>query len=167
MGDILRSQVNTNALFLTPRSGSHSIAAAALQQWWPDRCVAWQASSNEHPAVYFGVQESLDESTDLSCVAVIVRDPVARFLSMCGKHFDVPLKEQLAQPQYTPLPQNTFCKYFKFENGLQPVADWLGITVPLEALDASEPADKPTLTPEQEARVREIYTADIALWESL
>jgi len=28
-------------------------------------------------------------------------------------------------------------------------------------------ASKPLLTPEQEARVREIYAADIALWESL
>jgi hypothetical protein len=28
-------------------------------------------------------------------------------------------------------------------------------------------ADTPTLTAEQEARVREIYAADIALWESL
>jgi len=27
--------------------------------------------------------------------------------------------------------------------------------------------DEPALTPEQEARVREIYAADIALWESL
>jgi hypothetical protein len=37
----------------------------------------------------------------------------------------------------------------------------------LQHLDASEEADKPTLSAEQEARVREIYADDIALWESV
>jgi hypothetical protein len=58
-------------------------------------------------------------------------------------------------------------KIFLFESQLQECADWLGITVPLPQIDATEEANKPTLTPEQEARVREIYAADIALWESL
>jgi hypothetical protein len=46
-------------------------------------------------------------------------------------------------------------------------AEWLGLPTPLPQEDASDPALKPTLTPEQEARVCEIYAADISLWESL
>jgi hypothetical protein len=46
-------------------------------------------------------------------------------------------------------------------------AKWLGLPTPLPHEDATNEADKPTLTPEQEARVREIYADDISLWENL
>jgi hypothetical protein len=58
-------------------------------------------------------------------------------------------------------------RHFKFENGLDAVAEYLGLPIPLPQIDATDEADKPTLSAEQEARVREIYAADIALWESL
>jgi hypothetical protein len=76
---------------------------------------------------------------------------------------------QLVSPLYGPLPPaSCFERVFRFEGGgLQACADWVGITVPLTQEDASAEADKPVLTPEQDARVREIYAADIALWESL
>jgi len=46
------------------------------------------------------------------------------------------------------------------------MAEYLGIVAPKEQINVC-PADKPILTSEQEARVREIYADDIALWESL
>ena len=54
---------------------------------------------------------------------------------------------------------------FKFPD-LQGMANYLGLTGELEKINVC-PVDKPVLTPEQEARVREIYADDIALWESL
>ena len=60
-----------------------------------------------------------------------------------------------------------FTIYFRFEDQLQACASWLGITQTLPQLGPTEPTEKPTLTAEQEIRVREIYAADIGLWESL
>jgi hypothetical protein len=81
------------------------------------------------------------------------------------RHLDV--DEQLQNPFYGPLPQGNFARYFRFEDQLDGAAEWLGLPTPLPVEDATDEADKPVLTPEQEARVREIYAADIALWESL
>ena len=86
---------------------------------------------------------------------------------MRSHRLDRSIDEHLAAPCYGPLPKGTFARVFRFEDGLDAVAEYLGLPVPLPQLDATDEADKPTLTAEQEARVREIYAADIALWESL
>ena len=164
MGQILRGK-NERYLCLVPRSGSHTVAAAWLQQHEPENYATWQPNGL-HPARYFQEQISDYELPGGVELAVIVRNPVERFRSMVAKH-DLTLNEQLESPMYGPLPQLPFTVYFCFEDQLQECADWLGITVPLPHLDATEPANKPILTPEQESRVREIYAADIALWESL
>jgi hypothetical protein len=67
----------------------------------------------------------------------------------------------------TPLPQGQFARVFKFENELRDVTEYLGLPFPLPQIDATEEANKPVLTPEQETQVREIYADDIKLWESL
>ena len=157
MSEFLVSPVTGNCVLLTPRSGSHSLARAALTAWYPDA-----PPPEGHPA------QSLPVIIDWpDCpVAIIVRNPVERFRSMCAhRHLDV--DEQLASPMYGPLPQGDFVRYFRFENELDAAAEWLGLPTPLPQEDATDPALKPSLTPEQEARVREIYAADIALWESL
>lgn len=84
-------------------------------------------------------------------------------------HAGTSVEEQLARPRYgAEFTHGTqFDRLFRFEDQLQECADWLGITVPLPHLDATEPSDKPTLTPQEEASVREIYAADIEIWESL
>jgi hypothetical protein len=152
-------------LLLVERSGSHSLAAAALQQWNPEQYEAWVASGeNAHPAKYlpnFGWPWACETP------AIIVRNPVERFRSMCVHKAPRTVAEQLEEPSYGPLPGGTWSRCFRFEDQLQECADWLGITVPLSRLSASTETDKPTLTIEEEARVREIYAADIALWESL
>lgn len=159
MGDILKAP-NGNCLKLVPRCASHSMAAAALQSFWPD--VSLDGVS--HPAAALPEQIDFDGTQDN--LAVIVRNPVERFRSMV-LHTGSTVDDQLDRPRYRPLPQHAFVKAFLFETQLQDCADWLGITVPLPQIDASDESDKPTLTPEQEARIREIYSADIALWESL
>jgi len=163
MGEVIRVP-NGAAILLMPRSGSHSIAAGALHAYYPDLYAAWQACTTEtHPAVYWPDYESFCGQTDL---AVVVRNPVERFRStIAHRHLDI--DEQLANPSYGPLPAGPFARVFKFESGLDAVAEYIGLPVPLPQLDATDEADKPTLTAEQEARVREIYAADLALWESL
>ena len=55
--------------------------------------------------------------------------------------------------------------YFKMDQ-LQECADFLGIKVPLETVNAGR-HKKPDLTPEQEDTIRDFYADDMKLWESL
>lgn len=163
MGNLLRCP-NNNAVVLTPRTGSHSLCEAALSSFWPEALRVDYA----HPAASLPNQEFYPENSDLAnSIAIVVRNPIERFRSMCAHRPTVSIEDQLNNPIYGPIPSGQFNQYFRFEDQLQECADWLGITVPLEQIDPTEPSSKPDLTPEQEARVREIYAADIALWESL
>jgi len=86
---------------------------------------------------------------------------------MCAHRPSRTIDEHLDSPVYGPLPQAEFVRHFKFETELDAAAEWLGLPVPLPQEDATDEAAKPTLTAEQEGRVREIYADDVALWESL
>ena len=161
MGNILRNPTTGAALLLTPRTGSHSLATAAMQAWWPEAVI----DESSHPAVSLPSQENWDGiSAD---VAVIVRNPVERFRSICAHRPECTVDEHLDNLTYGPLPAGPFARVFRFEDGLDAAAAYLGLPVPLPQLDATDEANKPQLTTEQEARVREIYAKDIALWESL
>jgi hypothetical protein len=152
-------------LLLAERSGSQSLSSAALQTWHPDSFTAWGESvAGEHPAKFL---PNLVWPYACESPAIVVRNPIERFRSMCVLKAPRTLEEQLSSPSYGPLPSGNWARCFRFEDQLQECCEWLGITMLLPQLDASEEADKPTLTMEQEARVREIYAADIALWESL
>ena len=165
MGSILHTH-NNRYLRLIPRSASHTIAGAWLAEHEEANYLLWQQGGVRHPAKYLNEHISDYQLPQNAELAVVVRNPVERFRSMVAKH-DETLEEQLATPLYEALPQLPFTIYFRFEDQLQACASWLGITQSLPQLDPTEPSDKPNLTPAQEARVREIYAADIALWESL
>jgi len=160
MSEILRSPTTGKAIYLTPRSGSHSLALSAMQTFWPDIVV-----ENDHPSTQFGVEEWWD-GTNVD-VALVVRNPVERFRSMCAHRPQRTLEQHLDQPVYGTLPSGNFVRYFRFEDQLNEAAEWLGLPTPLPQEDATDPASKPNLTPEQEAIVKKIYAYDIALWESL
>ena len=165
MGEILRSQ-NGNAIVLTPRSGSHSLSLAALQSFWSDSYQEYiKDPYNKHPAWFFPVHEQYVDSPE--GVGIVVRNPIERFRSMVAHETNKSLIEHLSNPVYGPLPKGNFVKYFLFESQLQECADWLGVTVSLEQIAATEPISKPVLTLEQEIVVRQIYIDDIILWESL
>jgi hypothetical protein len=159
MGDVLRSPITGNAIILTPRSGSHSLASAAIAAWYPDATVP----DGQHPAGSLPPEVWNGESG----FGLIVRNPIERFRSMVAHRRWRTLEEHLDSPVYGPLPQGDFSRYFRFEGQLDAAAEWLGLPTPLPQEDATNEAAKPALTPEQEARVREIYADDIALWESL
>jgi hypothetical protein len=164
MGEVLRVP-NGRALLLIPRSGSHSIAIAALKTFWPDKYEACAASDGySHPAVYFPQYESFCGQDDLG---IVVRDPVERFRSLCAHRPEMTVDEHLKNPCYGPLPQGSFTRHFRFEDGLDAVAEYLGLPVPMPQIDATRESDKPTLTSEQLQIVRQLFFVDIALWESL
>lgn len=165
MGDILLGY-NERRLVLIPRSGSHSLVVAWMKQEEPENFDRWESERRRcHPAAYLNHQENSVSVSDCE-LGVVIRNPVERFRSMVA-HRRLEIEEQLQSPMYLPLPHLSYTRLFCFKNQLQECANWLGITAPLPHLDATKPDDKPILTPEQEARVREIYAADIALWESL
>jgi hypothetical protein len=165
MGDILRAP-NNNAILLIPRSASHSLALASLQSFWPEKFLQYEnlECSLTHPASFFPNYESFNNQFDL---AIIVRNPVERFRSMCAHRPNRTLEEHLEKPHYDILPTGNFIRYFKFETQLDECADWLVLPIPLIHEDKSDPTKKPNLIPEQESIVRSIYAKDIELWESL
>tara|TARA_B100001094_G_scaffold286909_1_gene302064 strand:+ start:3434 stop:4009 length:576 start_codon:yes stop_codon:yes gene_type:complete len=55
--------------------------------------------------------------------------------------------------------------YFRMDQ-MQECADWLGIEVPLKTINKC-PRKKPELTKEQEDLIRDYYSDDVELWESL
>lgn len=165
MGDILKSPTNGRCVVFIPRSGSHSLALTALVTWFPDKHSEYLAAvatgETWHPAAFIPAPINADE------VAMVVRNPVERFRSMCSHRPDRSIDEHLNSPCYGPLPPGPFARLFRFEDQLNACAEWLGLPVPLPQEDATEEANKPTLSEEQLTRVREIFADDIALWESL
>ena len=159
MSQLIISPNTGNSLLLTPRSGSHSLSIAALREWYPDAVVP----PDSHPAAALPHQVWSERLN----VGLIVRSPLERFRSTVASRPERSLADHLECPLYMPLLQGNFARYFRFEDQLNAAAEWLGLPTPLPREDATDPADKPNLTPEQEARVREIYANDIALWESL
>jgi hypothetical protein len=161
MGNILRSPTNNNALYLTPRTASHSFVYKALETWWPEITIV---NPNKHPAAFLPSQENWNG--DNINTAIIVRNPIERFRSMIA-HRKLNIEEQLISPMYPPLQMGSFVRYFRFETELELCAEWLGLTWPINIFSNSDDRDKPTLTSDQEAIVRQIYADDIKLWESL
>jgi len=105
-------------------------------------------------------------------VVLIVRDPVERFRSACAetsKSPDEALSENGQKDNHF-FPTSRLlvdgCKLYRFESDLDDAAAELGLSLPLPNIDGGNPP-KPDLTPEQLARVQEIYADDIALYESI
>ena len=151
-------------LLLISRSASHSIATAALQLWYPDKYEEWNNNQSKHPAWYL---PNIIYPIHCENPAIIVRNPIERFRSMCAHKPEFTIEYQLNNPIYPPLPSGNFVKYFRFEDQLEECAEWLGLATPIPHIDSSIESDKPILTTQQESIVRQIYADDIALWESL
>lgn len=163
MGQILLS-TNGNRIALIPRSASHSLAATWLQQSEPNNYALWQSQPFMHPARFLTHQEIPSQVPSGVPLACLVRNPIERFRSMIA-HRELDIEHQLEKPVYGPIPSLPYTHYFRFEDQLQDCAYWLGITLPIPNLDST--INKPILTPQQEDKVREIYAADLKLWQSL
>ena len=161
---------NGNRFALVPRSGSYAIIWQAIPE--DDRTPGgeWHPINATSQTIGSPLQE--DEPADGLCC--LVRDPVERFRSACARRkttVDEGLQLLQGDVHFWPLSDMGLLadgvKHFKFPEQIDACAEWLGLPTPIPQLNAEAEDGKPLLTPEQEARVRELYAADISLWESL
>jgi hypothetical protein len=174
---------NGKAFAFAPRSGTSSLGAAAVQQFFPDR---WhnQTDGMAHRALPFTIDDEWR-----NCV-ISIRNPIARFISLCARSNTSPDKalsklywslglgyrcdvyrsciEETSVDwlyHYFPLSPRigSGCQLIPFER-LSDAAQTLGLTA-LPHINAV--SAKPMLTSEEEDIVRKIYAADISLWEAL
>jgi hypothetical protein len=126
--------------------------------------------------------------------AVMVRDPVERFVSLLWRMNISPEKAFCwlywfhglgVKPEYTDRHDLEYCggtswhhltpvthlineksKLFLFPD-IAGMANYLEINTPIEKINFSKTTEKIILTPEQECKVRTIYNNDIILYDSL
>lgn len=162
---------NGKRFAIVARSGSHTICWQSLPQ---ELQTVPEGPNRWHPisvAPGAGPLETDEQPFGLCC---IVRDPVERFRSSCARQ-KVSVEEGLTRKEwdvhfwslkFMGLHQEGVT-HFRFPDQLNDCAEWLGLPTPVPQLNEEAEELKPVLTPEQEARVREIYADDIVLWESL
>jgi len=166
---------NGRRFALVARSGSYSIVWQALPEESRVPDASHSIRGRWHPIDAAGDRASpLQSDEPAEGLCCMVRDPVERFRSACarqGVSVEEGLTRQDSDVHFWSLAHMGLLAegvtHFRFPDQLDACAEWLGLETPVPQTNDEPEADKPTLTPEQEARVREIYAADIALWESL
>jgi hypothetical protein len=161
---------NGKKFALVARSGSYSIIWQALPT--PLRNPV---GDRWHPinATTHTIGSPLDNS-DIPNLCCLVRDPVERFRSSCARQQKT-LEEGLESVSFdvhfwTLESMGLLAEgitHFRFPDQIDACAQWLVLETPVPILNDELEENKPVLTPEQEARVREIYANDIVVWESL
>jgi len=108
-----------------------------------------------------------------------VREPVDHFRSACAESNITDIDSLLTSlettgqgrdPHFWPqsrLVQGNSVKLYRFPQDLDALALEAGLTLPLLNIDGGHSHPKPTLTPEQEARVLAVYAADATLYASI
>jgi hypothetical protein len=155
---------------LVARSGSYSLIWQAVPEEARTPKQGWHPINATTNTI--GSPLQADEPADGLCC--LVRDPVERFRSACARQ-GVSVEEGIERLEsdvhFWSLESMGLIAagvtHFRFPDQLDACAEWLGLATPVPQLNEEPEEGKPTLTPEQEARVREIYAADIALWDSL
>ena len=169
---------------LVTRSGSHSLFKSILSKYYPDLPQDEKdrpfvrENDRWHPVM------NLQDITDMSHepktfldkeFAVVVRDPVERFRSSCARlgmtpteildnHLDNVHVWTLKSMGLLDVPK---VKYFLFETQLEDCGSYLGLDLPLPALNGETNENKPKLTAEELVRVQTHFADDIALHERL
>lgn len=179
---------------LNPKCATSSFARAIIARWHPDleQLISTAAYPEGQSADTGQWQLMIPYRTrPAGEVICVVRDPVDRFRSAMAQvgisDVDTTLAELIHEtgnhPEYRPVrgrrllsedahfrPQSRFAgepiRYFRFPDQLDAAAEALGLSLPLPAINEGSNG-KPTLAPEQEARIREIYADDVALWNSI
>lgn len=161
---------NGKKFALVPRSGSYSIIWQALpislrnpegERWHPIN-----ATTNT-----IGSPLNSDDISDLCC---LVRDPVERFRSACARQQKT-VEEGLELIEkdvhfWTLESMGLLAEeinHFRFPDQIDDCAQWLGLETPVPILNEELEEDKPVLTEEQKILIREAYSSDVELWESL
>jgi hypothetical protein len=161
---------NGKKFALVPRSGSYSIIWQALptslrnpvgERWHPINATTHTIGSPLN-------------SDDISGLCCLVRDPIERFKSACARqqktveeglnlietdvHFWTLKSMGLLTDGIT---------HFRFPDQIDDCAQWLGLETPVPILNNEPEEGKPVLTEDQKILIREAYSSDVTLWESL
>ena len=167
---------------LVTRSGSHSLFKSILSKYYPDlpqdekNCPFVNENDKWHPVM--NLNNILDMSgNDISDLefAVMVRNPIERFRSSCARlgmtpteildnHLDNVHVWTLKSMGLLDAPK---AKYFLFETQLEDCGSYLGLDLPLPALNGETNENKPELTSEELTRVQNHFAEDITLYERL
>lgn len=161
---------NGRRFALVARSGSYAIIWQAIPEALRTPREGWHPINATTDNI--GSPLQVDEPAEGLCC--LVRDPVDRFRSACarqGVSVEDGLSLQNSDVHFWTLESMGLLvegvTHFRFSDQIDACAEWLGLENPVPQLNAEPEENKPTLTPEQEAAVREAYSADVALWESL
>lgn len=162
----------------------------SLRYFYPERIPDYPIIDGEgHRLNNYMIGEDLPDGC-----AVMVRNPIERFISLLWRMNISPEKAFCwlywfhglgDKPEYTDRHDLEYCagtswyhlapvshlmneksKLFVFPD-IMGMANYLGINTPIEKINFSKTAEKIILTPEQEYKVRQIYSDDIVLWKSL
>lgn len=179
---------------LNPKCATSSFARAIIARWHPDieQLITTAAYPLGQSADTGQWQLMVPYRTrPVGEVICLVRDPVERFRSAMAQvgitDVDATLDELANEtgqhPEYRPVrgrrllsedvhfqPQARFSgepiRFFRFPDQVDAAAAALDLSLPLPTINEAT-GTKPTLTPEQEQRVRDFYAADVILWNSI
>lgn len=182
-------KAGNHAIALNFKVGSSSLARAIIRDFQPrtealittphgdGNGTAYPEGRNADNTLWQGAVIKVD-AMDVAVAHLLVRDPVEKFRSACqtSKVIDVEAKLTALEVEgFTAdvhfWPQSRFlatpCKLYHFPEHLDALATAVGLSLPLPVINESAEGDKPTLSPEQQARVEAIYAADIDLHNSI
>lgn len=179
---------------LNPKVGSSSFARAIISRWHPDiEALITTAAYPEGKSADTGQWQLLVpyRTRPEAEVVCLVRDPVERFrsamaqtgLTLVDETLDELVNETGLHPEYRPVrgrrllsedvhfrAQSVYSgnpiRHFRFPDQIDEAAAALDLALPLPTINDGT-GDKPSLTAEQEQRVREYYAADESLWASV
>jgi len=183
--------------FITPnhsvafnaKVASSTLARAIIASFHPEKETAIQnAAYPKHLGPDSIRWHSLcpKESEPSKPVVIIVREPIARFrtamaqtgqtdveaaLGALEQGGEIQFPRRMLRPRedvhfhHQHLLAQPFAKVFRLED-LDAAATYIGLTLPLPVINEAT-GEKPTLTPEQEARVVAYYAEDKALYDSI
>lgn len=179
---------------LNPKCASSSFARAIIARWHPEieQLITTAAYPEGQSADTGQWQLTIPYRTrPVGEVVCLVRDPVERFRSAMAQvkitdvdaTLDELVNETGSHPEYRPVrgrrllsedvhfrPQSVYSgspiRYFRFPDQIDAAATALDLSLPLPEINEGTGV-KPTLTPEQEQRIRELYADDVALWEGI
>ncbi len=173
-----------------PKVGSSTLARAIVRDFYPEveakiQNAAYPAGKGPDNSQWQGLCPSTE--TPERPVILLVRHPVERLRSAMAqfKLTDVDAAlDSLTSGTPVPLPRAArplrdnvhfqqqsasvagMTKLYRFPDDLDAAAVEIGLSLPLPIINEAKD-EKPTLTPEQEKRVRSYYAVDVALYESI
>jgi len=169
---------NGNSLANIRRAGSSTLSTSIANTFFPDKTTT---NPNHHINTVIPI-----ESVPSGQAHAVIRNPIDRFISAYAKKVggvpndlsvddfitwlekqDKGLLNWHFRPQTIIVGNFENVKYYDFAKGLDDVAANIGLPTPVDMINETDPADKPSLTQDQIDRLNIYYSEDLALYASL